>query len=180
MRIVRISRSTSTYSHRRTLSAAALFLVSLFLVPAVLAGCGDNTNEKRLQADELARAKREGAHQARVEERQREQAREQARLRREIARLKRSSRGGSTAPTGSGSSSPRVAGTSTCGGGLSVGPNTSCAFAANVRDAYAASGGGDTSVTAFSPATGRTYTMFCTTGAPNICTGGNNASVYFP
>ena len=69
--------------------------------------------------------------------------------------------------------------TSSCGGDLSVGPNTSCPFAANVEQAYAQSGGGNTDVTASSPTTGQTYTMHCTAGTPHVCTGGNNASVYF-
>ncbi len=70
-------------------------------------------------------------------------------------------------------------GTSSCGGDLSVGPATTCGFAQNVEQAYLQSSGGDTSVTASSPATGQTYVMHCTGGSPHVCTGGNNASVYF-
>jgi hypothetical protein len=66
-----------------------------------------------------------------------------------------------------------------CGGDLSVGPNTSCAFARNVELAYDQSSGGNTYVTAFSPVTNQTYTMYCTGSTPHVCTGGNNASVYF-
>ena len=65
-----------------------------------------------------------------------------------------------------------------CGGGVSVGPNTSCSFAYNVRDEYNSSG--SSVIRVFSPATGRTYTMYCTSGSPHQCTGGNNAAVYFP
>jgi hypothetical protein len=36
------------------------------------------------------------------------------------------------------------------------------------------------SVTVYSPTTDRTYTMSCSAGTPHVCTGGNNASVYFP
>lgn len=68
--------------------------------------------------------------------------------------------------------------TGNCGGGTSVGPNTSCGFARNVRSAYERSG--SSVVTATSPTTGRTYTMYCTSGSPHVCTGGNNAAVYFP
>ena len=35
-------------------------------------------------------------------------------------------------------------------------------------------------VTAFSPATNRSYTMYCTTSSPHVCTGGTDAAVYFP
>jgi len=48
--------------------------------------------------------------------------------------------------------------------------------------AYNQGSGGDTNVTAFSPATGKTYVIHCTGLSPHVCTGGttNNASVYFP
>ena len=65
-----------------------------------------------------------------------------------------------------------------CGGGLSVGPSTSCAFAVNVRDAFNANGPGTLAV--YSPVTGQTYSMTCSASSPHICTGANNASVYFP
>ena len=66
-----------------------------------------------------------------------------------------------------------------CGGDVSVGPNTSCGFAENVEQAYLQTSGGDTDVTAYSPATGLTYTMHCTGGSPHVCTGARDASVYF-
>lgn len=65
-----------------------------------------------------------------------------------------------------------------CGAGIVVGPNTSCGFAQNVRDEYERTGSSVLSV--FSPATGRTYRVYCTSGSPHACTGGNNAAVYFP
>lgn len=62
---------------------------------------------------------------------------------------------------------------------MSVGPNTSCAFAANVEAMYRSSGAGTFGV--YSPVTGNTYTMTCNvSGSSVVCTGGNNASVYFP
>jgi serine/threonine protein kinase len=86
-----------------------------------------------------------------------------------------------TAPSTPNSGTPPSAGgTTSCGGQLSVGPNTTCGFAQNVRQAYEQSGGGDTDVSAFSAATGKTYTMHCTAGSPHVCTGANDASVYFP
>lgn len=67
-----------------------------------------------------------------------------------------------------------------CGGGLSVGPNTSCPFAQNVRYAYESSGG-HRHISAYSPVTGETYRMDCEPGADVavVCTGGDNATVYF-
>jgi hypothetical protein len=78
------------------------------------------------------------------------------------------------AQAGSGSS-----GQTACGGGLSVGPNTTCAFAQNVEAAYRNNGPGTVSV--FSPVTNQTYDMTCNSQSSRVvCTGGNNASVYFP
>ena len=64
-----------------------------------------------------------------------------------------------------------------CGGGLSVGPNTSCAFAVNVQAAYRGHGPG--TVVAYSPVTRRTYAMTCVDRSPVMCTGGDRASVSF-
>ncbi len=83
--------------------------------------------------------------------------------------------GGGSVSSGGTSSSD---GTSSCGNEVSAGPNTTCPFALNVVDAYR----GSTSnvVDVYSPVTGKTYTMTCSSGSPHVCTGGNNASVYFP
>lgn len=57
---------------------------------------------------------------------------------------------------------------------------TSCEFAASVRSAYLAAGGGGGAmvIDAHSPVTGNVYTMSCGAGPPVSCTGGNNAVVY--
>ncbi|OJU96078.1 MAG: hypothetical protein BGO23_00670 [Solirubrobacterales bacterium 67-14] len=67
---------------------------------------------------------------------------------------------------------------SRCDNGVSAGPNTSCAFAINVAEAWKESGGtGD--ITVHSPTTGEDYTMSCAPDAEGtVCTGGDNASVY--
>jgi hypothetical protein len=65
-----------------------------------------------------------------------------------------------------------------CAGGLHAGPNTSCPFAQNVRDAYNAAPGTTASVRVFSPVTGQTYTMSCAPAGSGVtCSGANNASV---
>ena len=90
---------------------------------------------------------------------------------------------GTTQPS-SGEATPAIAhagsssGETACGDGLSVGADTTCAFAENVRSAYESSGPG--TVMAYSPVTNRTYAMTCSDGSLVVCTGGNNASVYFP
>jgi hypothetical protein len=92
-----------------------------------------------------------------------------------------SSGGGSNATPGIAGESPGESsgGQTACGGGLSVGPDTTCAFAQNVRSAYENEGGAGTHEV-YSPVTEKTYSMTCSSGAPVICRGANNASVYFP
>jgi Glucodextranase, domain B len=84
---------------------------------------------------------------------------------------------GASVSFSSGGAIPRYT-VSDCGGGLLVGPNTSCPFAENVRSEYDRSGPGWIDV--YSPVTDQTYTMYCTSDSPHVCTGGNNAAVYFP
>jgi Glucodextranase, domain B len=100
-----------------------------------------------------------------------------------IARQSAGGSGGTPRPV-SGAATPAIPNASNysatdtaCGNGLAVGPATTCAFAENVRSAYDSSGPG--TVTAYSPVTNRTYAMTCSNGSSVVCTGGNNASVYF-
>jgi hypothetical protein len=73
---------------------------------------------------------------------------------------------------------PSSSGGRDCGGGLHTGPNTSCPFAQNVRDAYNRAPGTTASVRVFSPVTGQTYTMSCAPAGSGVtCSGANNASV---
>ena len=64
-----------------------------------------------------------------------------------------------------------------CGPTVSVGPHVSCAFAQNVARAYHQRGAEGT-ISAYSPATQRSYTMSCQGAAPAICTVGEGATVY--
>jgi hypothetical protein len=73
-----------------------------------------------------------------------------------------------------------AAGLAYCGspadqGGISVNSHTSCPFAQNVRSAWESSGGAST-VSAYSPVTGLTYTLSCTaTGTGyEVCSSGGN------
>ena len=142
---------------------------------AALAGCrGDDADEQRLQDERIEQARKE----------ERRIAKQEAKLR-ELQRQLRERKGGDSAPSGQPAAPPPAsasapAATQTCGGGAYVNGNTSCPFAANVRDAYYRTGGGDTNVTAYSPATGRDYVMRCTGGSPHVCVGGSNAVLTFP
>lgn len=68
-------------------------------------------------------------------------------------------------------------GTKPCGEGVSVGPATTCPFALNVQKAFTESGGSST-ISAYSPITGVTYTMQCSGEDVHVCRGGNEATVY--
>jgi hypothetical protein len=91
-----------------------------------------------------------------------------------------SSSGGATPGVASerGGSAESTSNQSSCGGGLSVGPDTTCEFAEAVQSAYQSSGGSST-VEAYSAVTKKDYEMTCVTGARVTCTGGIGASVYF-
>lgn len=156
----------------RTLRIAVCGLAASFLAMAVLAGCGVGGDDKASD-EQIAKEREDAADQARQEERLHqleEKLKESERQNGQSKGSDRRRRSGGAAPVSRGNS---------CGGGISVGPNTTCAFARVVRDEYIASGQTDT-IEATSPATGQTYTMFCSSGSPHVCTGGNNASVYFP
>ena len=105
------------------------------------------------------------------------------RAERRAARKRAAARGtssGSSASSGGGTQPPAVARGTSCGGGLYAGPNTSCSFAENVRQAWGEAPGTVNTVRVFSPVTGQTYTMSCSPASSGItCSGGNNASVTF-
>lgn len=65
-----------------------------------------------------------------------------------------------------------------CGGNLSAGPGTTCAFAFNVESGYYDNGGGNSRFDVYSPVTGLYYTMTCIPGVPTVCRGGTYAVVY--
>lgn len=147
-------------------------VIALFAILAsTLTACGDSGASQ----EELDRARKEGVAKAR----------QQAKIddiEKQLKSLKRngSSSQGSPPPPGA-SSTTSSSGSTSCGGSLSVGPNTTCGFATNVEaDYYSEIGSGSGTVYSYSPTTGQYYTMYCTAGAPHVCTGGNDASVYFP
>jgi hypothetical protein len=145
-------------------------LCVVVLVPA--SGCGGNDGPSQA---ELNQARRDAARQQLQEDRLKA-------LEQKLKEKTGTSAGGSTtaggASGGTGGSGGATSGGRACGGGLTAGPNTTCAFAQVVRDAYRSHGAG--TFTAHSPVTGLDYTITCGGRSPHVCTGGNNASVYFP
>ncbi len=146
--------------------------VILVVGVAALVGCGGSDDGSASQA-EIQQAREQGAAKARQQAKLR-------RLERQVQQIKKGQKKPSTTNGGAPTSSTS-AGSSSCGDDLSVGPATTCGFGTNVRsDYYNEIGAGAGTVVSYSPTTGETYTMTCSSGAPHVCTGGNNASVYFP
>lgn len=150
--------------------------IVLMVGVTALVGCGGSSDNGASQS-ELNQARREGAQQEHQKQRLRG-------IEKQLKKLKKQQeRQGKTpgTPPSSGSSTGTSGATTSCGNDLSVGPATSCGFAVNVAtDYYSEIGSGSGTVQSYSPTTGQTYAMFCTAGEPHVCTGGNNASVYFP
>jgi hypothetical protein len=151
----------------------SLSLLVLAFLCLGLTACGDSGASQ----SELEAARKQGASKAR------QQQKIQA-IEKELKNLKKGKTGGAAAADGTvtpvGDSSSGTA-SGNCGGSLSVNENTSCGFAENVEGAYYEKvGSGSGVIYAYSPTTGKTYSMYCTAGSPHECTGGNNAAVYFP
>lgn len=166
------------YQSTRTHLKAKLFFTGTFLgmlaLCLTLAGCGDSGASQ----DEIEAARKQGAAKAHQQANIRQ-------IQKELQELKKGKSvkgavpgavGTSPAPAGSSSS-----GSGSCGGSLSANEVTTCGFAANVQQAYFEEiGSGSGTVYAYSPTTGQTYSMYCSSGSPHECTGGNDAAVYFP
>jgi hypothetical protein len=145
----------------------------LFGVALLLGACGGGASD-----EELDRARQEGAQQAR------EQARIDA-LEEKVKELEEeggtdsTTNGGGTDNSDSGDTDTGSGPVTTCADGVQVGANTSCAFAINVAGEYG-SNPGATTIEAYSPTTGKYYTMTCSTWTDGrtVCRGGNNAAVF--
>jgi hypothetical protein len=116
------------------------------------------------------------ARQTQATLKQRAKAKAKARAER---RARNSTSSGGTRASAAPSANPFANGRS-CGDNVYAGPNTSCSFAFNVRQAYDEAPGATASVRVYSPVTGQTYTMSCAPSGTGVtCSGGNNASVAF-
>ncbi len=152
---------------RTVLSLGTAFAVTLSSIGLV--ACGGSSGSSQ---EEINQARKEGASEAR-------QQGKIEKIEHQLKALKHGQPNGTA--TTSGSSEASSSGAASCGGDVSVGEATTCEFAHNVEAEYrTAIGSGSGTVYAYSPTTGRTYSMYCTAGEPHVCTGGNEASVYFP
>jgi hypothetical protein len=127
-------------------------------------------------SEEITKAEKRGRHYRMEQERKRN-------IEREIKALRKERENGGRSipnPPPTTSTSPPESSHSSCGGSLSVGPDTTCEFAENVRAEYELEiGSGSGTVSAYSPANNEIYEMFCT-AAPHECSGAIDATVYFP
>jgi hypothetical protein len=158
---------------RLRLGRTCLVGAALVLSAWSVASCSDDAAQELSRQQELRQERREGAREERLRQLERE-LREQ---KREKRKTQEQALPPAPAPAPS-TPAPPSNGTENCGEGLSVGPNTTCAFAASVKDAYLGSGGGSVTVDAYSPVTQRMYSMSCAAGSPTVCRGGNDASVF--
>ena len=151
----------------------SMMIVVGIVISLGLAACGGSGSSNQ---EELARAKRQAANHVHKEDRLR-------RLEKELKQVHKGSGSGSDVTTNSAPSPappPPQSSRSSCGGSLSVGPDTTCEFAENVELEYEREmGSGSGSVVAYSPANNETYDMFCT-AAPHECSGAIDATVFFP
>lgn len=153
---------------RRFLGRYSVVAAAVVVAVLGLSACGGSDASQ----EEINKARKQTANHVHKEVRLRK-------LEKELRHIKKG--GSPSAPPQSGSSAPPTStAPSSCGEELSAGPATTCPFAANVKAAYFSEiGSGSGTVEAYSPVTGKYYSMYCT-GSPHQCTGGNNASVYFP
>ena len=147
-------------------------LTCLAAASFALTACGDSGASK----EELQEARQQGVAKAR-------QQAKITQIQRELKALRKGKTGASnsTSPTPAPAAAPESVSSGNCGGSLSVNENTTCPFAANVESAYYSEiGSGSGTISAYSPAKDRYYSMHCSASSPHECTGGNNAAVYFP
>lgn len=173
------------------MSRTTVIVSGLGLVAAlVLTGCIGATQEELDKAREAGAS--EAASQAAEQQRTQELQDEVERLKQEAQQNKaearqaerRAIRAERQAAKNGGTNGGSTSGSTTataCGDGVYAGANTSCAFAMNVVGEYGSNPGAST-IRAYSPVTGQFYTLSCGTAANggHVCTGGNNAAVYFP
>jgi biotin carboxyl carrier protein len=146
----------------------------------LLSACGGTSQS------EIDKAKAAGASEEAAKQKQKSLEDEQARIAAELKKLQQESAQAKTqavtpapvAPQATPRPQAQVPVTTSCGDNVSVSPNTSCAFAANVKAAFQDAGGGTSTVDVYSPTTGKYYSMSCVAGVPTVCRGGNNAVVY--
>jgi hypothetical protein len=115
----------------------------------------------------------------RIREEAERQGRQEERLRQLEDEVKQQRKGGGSATGATTTTTPNTAAskqTGNCGGGIVTNSNTTCDFARNVAAEYGKQSGAGT-VSAYSPATGKTISMSCEGASPVVCTGGDNARV---
>ena len=156
-------------------------LLVLLAVLGVLAAVGLTAcGHSGASQGEIAAAEKHGREVKAEKEKERKLEKAIRELKEERAQERRRPPAGAPAPAPAPApESPGPSGTD-CGGELTAGPETTCAFAENVRAEYEYEiGSGSGEVTAYSQANNEYYSMYCT-AAPHECSGAISATVYFP
>jgi hypothetical protein len=164
-------------------------VIAIFGVTVLLSGCGSDGASK----SDVAQAIQSAAQAQAQKDSVKQQQDTQASLAAEVKKLTEDAAKAAAAKTAAANAAAAAAAAKTaaakaaaakaksitsCGGNLSAGASTTCAFAYNVENSYYQSGGGYSTFAVYSPVTGLYYTMTCTPGVPTVCRGGNNALVY--
>ncbi|HTU15689.1 MAG TPA: hypothetical protein VMF31_10865 [Solirubrobacterales bacterium] len=187
--------------NKKFLAAATVLTIAVFA-----AGCGGESKEEKQANEQAAQAERQATEAKRqakkeaekvqamsAEEKKQAQAAATAEANEKDAEAQASESATEAANAeaaakaaaakksnsgGSGGGTASAGGNQNCGSGIEVNAVTSCAFAKNVVAAWKKNEG--TSVSAYSPDTGKTYTMTCT-GSQMLttCAGGIGAKVTF-
>ena len=152
-------------------SQRTAFTALAFVLAAAVVGCGGNDS---VSPDEANQQAKQAAQNARQQEKIKQLEKDVKEQKQQPSSSSSDSAPGTAAPV----TQQDLSQARDCGNVL-AGPNTSCEFAQNVANDYNASGG-SSSFSTYSPVTGQTYQMTCAGSSPVVCTGGNNATVYFP
>lgn len=158
------------------LARIATVVVTIAALGVSFAACGGGSSD-----EEIAQAEKRGRHYKMEQERKRRIEKELKELRENQKQLDDSTAPNTApAPAPVDPGPPSSGGITSCGGSLSVGPDTTCPFAENVQYEYENEiGSGSGTVYAYSAANDEVYEMYCTS-APHECSGAISATVYFP
>ena len=147
-------------------------LLVVLLAGSLLAaanGCGTSEQQARQERKQAAEARRLREKASRIEEEIQQLKAQQAQLAPGAATTPGTTTRDATGPTGP---------TRTCGGGVSAGRGTTCAFALNTAQEWVDTSGGNT-IQVYDPETRKTRTMNCSgTLALTSCRGSRGTAVY--
>lgn len=171
---------------RDSRGAAVLVALAVVVTGAFAMGCGSGDSGTSSSAAEQ-KGREEGRREALRAQRTRDLENKLKTERRRRRRAERQQQNQAPTPTTTtvpstttspSPISPDAPASRTCGNYTSVGPGTTCEFADNVKAAWQDAGGGNATVSAYSPTTGKTYSVTCSEGTTTVCISDTGAKVY--